>query len=580
MTKKKKLILAWAILGAAIIAAAAIVSPIIISKENQKFKIINGAPNINPKPFYQFTPEYAGNITFNPSNYDVRFFVYNIGQSDYLNEVFEFEGLIAVKNDQDITIEWKDKDNVVYKINKIECTNIDADNPTNYNFILFISKTYNDKTINYEKNISISSDKFASTENSKANFVTSSSKELFEIFSSQYLSFVLNPDYASNITSVSQIDSPDKINLVSSNSSNISFVKSGNNYILKSSAFTYLDDQIVISNPISSGSGVWEVNDIFDTSTGLMKDDDNPLYSFLNEQYNNGHLTFLPELTDEEINGKNDEEQLKLKIQKLIYDSSNSDIPYSFVNGNKIPLATYQAVLVKVELQNNPDSYTYLISWSKLFVTSASLVLGAPEIKMQVVYNTNNEMLTWNQLQNQQNWKFIVPVEQPQNNLVYTIKSVQITGDSKNEAIVTVEISHPDVTTRKTYTTTITSGFKSQAYEEMESQINNLIGNNGTSTSFNLNAIAPESITIKSNNNVNQVINNINNFNSLMDYLDVSSPTGLTNVKYTIVDARLNNTDGTNQFTFTFKISPESDPENYWKLGNVVQTVSKTVTLT
>ncbi|MBR3348154.1 MAG: hypothetical protein IKG36_01925, partial [Mycoplasmataceae bacterium] len=235
-----------------------------------------------------------------------------------------------------------------------------------------------------------------------------------------------------------------------------------------------------------------------------------------------------------------------------------------------------QAVLVEVNLKNQT---TYIVVWTNLFPISDFIIEEATELKFKANMK-DGKLLTSDQIQDKNNWGYIVPIEKPKNGLVYEITKISFAENDtyKVNPIVDIKISHPRLQVTKEYQTTIISGFQSNAYQELDSKITTILNNNGSTTANQpLKPLLDQtSITFKTNVTAEQVRQNITNYESLATLLNISI-TGLdnANAKYTIDQAII---DGTKIF-IQFKISSINDPNNFWKYNNVVQTISKTIDL-
>ena len=564
LSKKTKTILAWTIPSAVLIAGATISVPFVVINENNKYDTLNKAQDFTPLSFNQISSDENLNNSVNPSNYDIKYFVYKICLSNELiNNVFSFakEGLVNIGNG------WKDTSNdVVYRIvnvNILENEEGFVVQDNNYVFTLEIKKEYKNSSRTYTKEITIPTSSFASVENSKKNFVTNASKSLNSLLMSQDIKFFVED---AEIQSIDRIDNSNDLNIKTSGSLATSFRKiDANNqvkYLSNNSEFEYLlGDKVSFSTPINENGTKLVINseDAYKFNSNGEFDTTTQLFTFLKSQQAAGHLTYLPELSKEETRTLSKADQIDKQIQKLIFDPENTT--YVVKDGKKIPPANYQAVVTKVEL--GEDAYTYLVAWSNIFTVSGSIVDNASELELKVNPHPDGTQLTWEELQQPANFSYISTIQKPQNNLIYKIKEVSFNDTYKTNAIVKVEISSealgPQIT--KTYETQISTGFKSEAYVSLEKQINQKL-----SSASDLSPLKP-TVTKKDGVTDQDLYNNVYNLKALSENLNIEPPQGLDQALYTITNTRLNDN---NQITIWFKISSVNDPERYWTYNSSV----------
>lgn len=575
LTKKKKFLLKWAAPASFLVLGIALATPIVVVSQQNNEKLVKSSENIVPS--FLSDESKLNSLKYNPKKYDLNFFNEKIINNPFLrNEVFVF-------NDANFIVEekkayWKDSNGVCYYVDK--ATILDA-NTIELNIYKYKKGAIQ---IKYSEKISIPANYFVNEEQSLKNFLASSAKKLNEIFADKEEILTLK---AEGFTNIEELTNANEIKLVENNDNADNYIKSyhkPNNdtyYALEWDDFFY-NSFVNFSIPFSSGSQklVWNSTDIFDQTTGEFNKNSTLFRLFKEVIYRGGWITEsnLPELTDEEKKGLTTEDQIiDRRIQKLIF---NPEIqPHATVkNGNKInkiPILN-QAVLVEVSLKNQT---TYIVVWTNLFPVSDFIIEEATELKFKANMK-DGKLLTSDQIQDKNNWGYIVPIEKPKNGLVYEITKISFAENDtyKVNPIVDIKISHPRLQVTKTYQTTIISGFQSNAYQELDSKITTILNNNGSTTANQpLKPLLDQtSITFKTNVTAEQVRQNITNYESLAILLNISI-TGLenANAKYTIDQAII---DGTKIF-IQFKISSINDPNNFWKYNNVVQTISKTIDL-
>ncbi len=556
LSKKSKLILAWSVPTAIAVVTLAIATPIIVVDQNNKNKVFNNSKNFIPIPFNEFLSDSEIEPSFNPSNYSVNYFLYGIASNEeHVQKVFSFEkdGLFFENGF------WKSSDNVVYTIRKVTSNLVEVNGQ--YNFNVYILKSFEGATKEYISNISIPSNAFATDEQSMQNFITNNAEEINNLFLTQINRFI------SNKKTIDEIKSSQDLDIQSSDSNSI-FVKDSktNNFKANVNEFKYSlgNKPILLSVPIEQDGTklILDAEEAYKINSDGTFDTSSSLYTFLKNQHDQGHLTYLPSLSDEESKGLSDDQKIQKQIEKLIFDPSIAQFYVEQSYGNKIvrvPNSNYQAIVTKIELGS---SYTYIVTWSNLFAVTSSIIDSAPELMMKVLQK-DNELLTWNQLEQKSNFKYIQPKENPQNGLIYNVTNVSFKDEYKTIADVTVEVTHSDLPAIKQYSTTISSGFKSKAYADLEVQINNLLGQNNDIT-----AIKPF-VSISSNSSANDVYNSIYNYSELKSKLLITPPLGISNIEYTIVSTYLENST----LYIRMYLSSVNDVSNYWTKNGSIQYV-------
>lgn len=593
LTKRKKVILAWMIPASALVVAGVITVPIIMKLDNDKNQIMNSAQDLDISNYWidyelysDFDELKVAVKDLNPSNYSVDFFFKNCKKdSEFLNTYFSFEnyGLEKVEGQP----YWKNPDGVIYQILDIS-SSLKPNESDEYVFSLTIEKSYGSFSKKYITEVNIPSSDFSSKEDSVKNFVARAAKNLNSIYNSWGMRFIVNPD--KGIGEISQIKNPTDLQL-QKNSSEINLSQNNENgsYKITSDDYKYLDSSEDIYNnqsisfipPINDQGSklILSVDEAFKFTAKNVFDTSTPLFTFLKSQYESGHLLYLPELTPTEASGleEGSEDYINRQIQKLIFDA-NSDIPSSRDEfSNDIPSSTLTATIVKVYLspkssESSEDVYTYIVTWTNIMSASTSLIESAPELGMKVLYKDGQE-LVWNELE--ANKELITTIKEPSNNLIYEVESVSFDEDDtyKTKAKVTVKISHPELTQSRTYETTITTGFKSKAYAELDDQIKQLVG---SGDSINVRNIAPTITTSSSRKDILNVVNDRSgNYSKLVALLTITPPSGLSNVKYTIDSTQV---DGS-KVQLMLKISSENDSSRYWTIGDVEQLIPVTFDL-
>ena len=575
LTKKKKFLLKWAAPASFLVLGIALATPIVVISQQSNEKLVKSSENIVPS--FLSDESKLNSLKYNPKKYDLNFFNEKIINDPFLrNEVFVFNGANFIVEEKKAY--WKDSNGVCYYVDK--ATILDA-NTIELNIYKYKKGAIQ---IKYSEKISIPANYFVSEEQSLKNFLASSAKKLNEIFADKEEILTLK---AEGFTNIEELTNANEIKLVENNENADNYIKSyhkPNNdtyYALEWDDFFY-NSFVNFSIPFSSGSQklVWNSTDIFDQTTGEFNKNSTLFRLFKEVIYRGGWISEsnLPELTDEEKEGLTTEDQIiDRQIQKLIF---NPEIqPYATVkNGNKInkiPILN-QAVLLEVSLKNQT---TYIVVWTNLFPVSDFIIEEATELKFKANMK-DGKLLTSDQIQDKNNWGYIVPIEKPKNGLVYEITKISFAENDtyKVNPIVDIKISHPRLQVTKEYQTTIISGFQSNAYQELDSKITAILNNNSSTTANQpLKPLLDQTnITFKTNVTAEQVRQNITNYESLATLLNISI-TGLenANAKYTIDQAII---DGTKIF-IQFKISSINDPNNFWKYNNVVQTISKTIEL-
>lgn len=573
LTKKKKFLLKWAAPASFLVLGIALATPIVVVSQQNNEKLVKSSENIVPS--FLSDESKLNSLKYNPKKYDLNFFNEKIINNPFLrNEVFVFNGANLIVEEKKAY--WKDSNGVCYYVDKATILDANTIELTIYKYKKGAIQ------IKYSEKISIPANYFVSEEQSLKNFLASSAKKLNEIFADKEEILTLK---AEGFTNIEELTNANEIKLVENNDNANNYIKSyhkPNNdtyFALEWDDFFY-NSFVNFSIPFSSGSQklVWNSTDIFDQTTGEFNKNSTLFRLFKEVIYRGGWISEsnLPELTDEEKEGLTTEDQIiDRRIQKLIF---NPEIqPYATVlNGNKInkiPILN-QAVLVEVSLKNQT---TYIVVWTNLFPISDFIIEEATELKFKANMK-DGKLLTSDQIQDKNNWGYIVPIEKPKNGLVYEITKISFAENDtyKVNPIVDIKISHPRLQVTKQYQTTIISGFQSNAYQELDSKITAILNGSTTANQPLKPLLDQTNITFKDNVTAEQVRQNITNYESLATLLNISI-TGLenANAKYTIDQAII---DGTKIF-IQFKISSINDPNNFWKYNNVVQTISKTIDL-
>lgn len=575
LTKKKKFLLKWAAPASFLVLGIALATPIVVISQQSNEKLVKSSENIVPS--FLSDESKLNSLKYNPKKYDLNFFNEKIINDPFLrNEVFVFNGAKFIVEAKKAY--WKDSNGVCYYVDK--ATILEDGSAIELDIYKYKKGAIQ---IKYSEKVTIPANYFVNEEQSLKNFLASSAKKLNEIFADKEEILTLK---AEGFTNIEELTNANEIKLVENNENADNYIKSyhkPNNdtyYALEWDDFFY-NSFVNFSIPFSSGSQklVWNSTDIFDQTTGEFNKN-STLFRLFKEviyKYDLISESNLPELTDEEKKGLTTDQIIDRRIQKLIF---NPEIqPHATVkNGNKInkiPILN-QAVLVEVNLKNQT---TYIVVWTNLFPISDFIIEEATELKFKANMK-DGKLLTSDQIQDKNNWGYIVPIEKPKNGLVYEITKISFAENDtyKVNPIVDIKISHPRLQVTKEYQTTIISGFQSNAYQELDSKITTILNNNGSTTANQpLKPLLDQtSITFKTNATAEQVRQNITNYESLATLLNISI-TGLdnANAKYTIDQAII---DGTKIF-IQFKISSINDPNNFWKYNNVVQTISKTIDL-
>ncbi|MBR2055477.1 MAG: hypothetical protein IJ970_00280, partial [Mycoplasmataceae bacterium] len=479
LTKKKKFLLKWAAPASFLVLGIALATPIVVVSQQNNEKLVKSSENIVPS--FLSDESKLNSLKYNPKKYDLNFFNEKIINNPFLrNEVFVFNGANFIVEEKKAY--WKDSNGVCYYVDK--ATILDA-NTIELNIYKYKKGAIQ---IKYSEKISIPANYFVSEEQSLKNFLASSAKKLNEIFADKEEILTLK---AEGFTNIEELTNANEIKLVENNENADNYIKSyhkPNNdtyYALEWDDFFY-NSFVNFSIPFSSGSQklVWNSTDIFDQTTGEFNKNSTLFRLFKEVIYRGGWISEsnLPELTDEEKKGLTTEDQIiDRQIQKLIF---NPEIqPHATVkNGNKInkiPILN-QAVLLEVSLKNQT---TYIVVWTNLFPVSDFIIEEATELKFKANMK-DGKLLTSDQIQEKNNWGYIVPIEKPKNGLVYEITKISFAENDtyKVNPIVDIKISHPRLQVTKEYQTTIISGFQSNAYQELDSKITAILNNNSSTT--------------------------------------------------------------------------------------------------
>lgn len=561
LSKKNKLILSWTLPPAAIIVSGGVIASVFINNEIQSKSIINKHANIIPKSFSSLSDEQLNNLDFNPKNYDVNFFLWHIARNQKrVNSVFVFDGA-TLNADKSAWV----KDGVRYSViaNKVQ---IEQSTSSTHTFKYEVLKEVGNIRTTYEVKTDISANLFSNEETSKTNFLNKSTKTIHKLFNDGMIQVSSNLPLAVS-TNEFQKESDVLINTNSGSELASSFFKpsSESKYVTENEEFLY-------------GVNTWNQNSyvnfsipvkgkIFDSSDYALDDkgliaNDSKLYQALKTELDGGNLTFLPDLTTEESSGLSESDIQKRKIQKLIFDPSNT--PYNIVNNHKVPLSSLQAVLISIELDGKK---TWIVTWTNLLSISEELIKRAPELDIVVNRkgNTASTYLLWNELLDKNNFKYFETSTPAVNNLIYEVTSVEFkdTDEAKKEAHVTVKISHPDLDQIKTYQKVVTKGFWSKVYNELYGEVKTL-----TNDFIDLSQAAP-TVSLKTGVTNKDVINNINDLNWLKQNVVITKPAKLTKDVTFAISRAIDL--GTSGIEFRLLMSPTTDSNAYITLNNIPQ---------
>ena len=543
MTKKKKIILYWLLPISALTISIVSTTSFILVKNNLNNEILKTSLNIKPKINNDLE---NSNLRFNPTKFDVNFFVNKISLSNDFSKIFSFNQTTWDEKQMG----WKNKEGIIYKVKKINSYKEDIEN-NSFIFDVLIEKQYKNNYLEYNEKISISKTLFANSSDSQKEFLSIVSKKINQLFANEDLQFKLksnenietNKDLELSIKESKNNDYYFETNHLSENE-----IK----YVFKNDDFNYLGLDYVSILPVvkwnekklilNSNEAFFYENNVFNTN--------NDLYSFLNSNSEK-----LPTWIQQDNNS----------IKNLIF---NPDI-YSYhldTWGNKVPNHNFQSIVLKLELNNE---YVYLVVWSNLLRITSSLIESAPEIEPKLLKDSKGNTLLYSDLINEKSYIFNngiksninFKIDLDQNNVLqYDVINVEFANEDiwKKNAIVTIQISHPSISTKKQYQLVLNSGFKSLAYFQLENQIKQLT---------NLNDLSKIDLIIEKKEQSNQVIkDNISELDVLETLLNIKSK--LTNAKYKIDWAQINNG---NVLNLGIKISSINDLENYWTYNGVVQ---------
>ncbi|MBR3259594.1 MAG: hypothetical protein IKG09_02440 [Mycoplasmataceae bacterium] len=543
MTKKKKIILYWLLPISALTISIVSTTSFILVKNNLNNKILKTSLNIKPKINNDLE---NSNLRFNPTKFDVNFFVNKISLSNDFSKIFIFNQTTWDEKQ----LGWKNKEGIIYKVKKINSYKEDIEN-NSFIFDVLIEKQYKNNYLEYNEKILISKTLFANSSDSQKEFLSIVSKKINQLFANEDLQFKLksnenietNKDLELSIKESKNNDYYFETHHLSENE-----IK----YVFKNDDFNYLGLDYVSILPVvkwnekklilNSNEAFFYENNVFNTN--------NDLYSFLNSNSEK-----LPTWIQQDNNS----------IKNLIF---NPDI-YSYhldTWGNKVPNHNFQSIVLKLELNNE---YVYLVVWSNLLRITSSLIESAPEIEPKLLKDSKGNTLLYSDLINEKSYIFNngiksninFKIDLDQNNVLqYDVINVEFANEDiwKKNAIVTIQISHPSISTKKQYQLVLNSGFKSLAYFQLENQIKQLT---------NLNDLSKIDLIIEKKEQSNQVIkDNISELDVLETLLNIKSK--LTNAKYKIDWAQINNG---NVLNLGIKISSINDLENYWTYNGVVQ---------
>ena len=543
MTKKKKIILYWLLPISALTISIVSTTSFILVKNNLNNEILKTSLNIKPKINNDLE---NSNLRFNPTKFDVNFFVNKISLSNDFSKIFIFNQTTWDEKQ----LGWKNKEGIIYKVKKINSYKEDIEN-NSFIFDVLIEKQYKNNYLEYNEKILISKTLFANSSDSQKEFLSIVSKKINQLFANEDLQFKLksnenietNKDLELSIKESKNNDYYFETNHLSENE-----IK----YVFKNDDFNYLGLDYVSILPVvkwnekklilNSNEAFFYENNVFNTN--------NDLYSFLNSNSEK-----LPTWIQQDNNS----------IKNLIF---NPDI-YSYhldTWGNKVPNHNFQSIVLKLELNNE---YVYLVVWSNLLRITSSLIESAPEIEPKLLKDSKGNTLLYSDLINEKSYIFNngiksninFKIDLDQNNVLqYDVINVEFANEDiwKKNAIVTIQISHPSISTKKQYQLVLNSGFKSLAYFQLENQIKQLT---------NLNDLSKIDLIIEKKEQSNQVIkDNVSELDILETLLNIKSK--LTNAKYKIDWAQINNG---NVLNLGIKISSINDLENYWTYNGVVQ---------
>lgn len=505
LSKKSKIILLTAIPATAIVIAAAVTTPLVISNENKEINKLDA--NAQPKIISQNQVDELISkniILFNPSHYSKDFFLKNIANQEIKvkqkidekeilvsmnSNDFLFELEVLNDNNEKVVLErfiesdktwrgwWFDKStNVQYKI-------ISVNSNSSNGLLIELEKKFTkyEKKYLYEIN-----NVFEFNDNEleqKKFFIKQASPKFKEFFNKGLANVGVNVENFD----LSNIESSN-LSFNTKDSNIISFAKNSNgkynlNVPNNKSSFNWnnqpLEFEFSIENDSNNNKTIWDYSNAFPlNSKGEFDASKSKVFSYL---LSIKDQLILPDLTDEEIkelgNNPNKEQIENKQIEKIIFNPA-IDPNVTNAYNKKNPIPGYFALLIKVSLA---DISTYIVLWQNLYQSAqGSIVQKAPEIEYIVNPNAFPNLPTAQQIKdNPLEW--LVPLTPLTNDLKYTISNVTIpTDDNENETKINVEVniqSWENGPLSKIYSFEISNGILGKKEAEFNKQILNLLNN-------------------------------------------------------------------------------------------------------
>ncbi|MBR2055671.1 MAG: hypothetical protein IJ970_01295, partial [Mycoplasmataceae bacterium] len=174
MTKKKKIILYWLLPISALTISIVSTTSFILVKNNLNNEILKTSLNIKPKINNDLE---NSNLRFNPTKFDVNFFVNKISLSNDFSKIFSFNQTTWDEKQ----LGWKNKEGIIYKVKKINSYKEDIEN-NSFIFDVLIEKQYKNNYLEYNEKISISKTLFANSSDSQKEFLSIVSKKINQLF--------------------------------------------------------------------------------------------------------------------------------------------------------------------------------------------------------------------------------------------------------------------------------------------------------------------------------------------------------------------------------------------------------------
>lgn len=581
LSKKNKVVLAWTLPTAAIVVSSAIVTPIIVFNEQKGWNNINQAPNVTPDFSFLSSNKVSNNLSIideikknpdvlrnNPKNFSAEYFEYvTFGPNSKVKSIRNLYFNFNAKGNNGFQLRKESngyfwyKNNIKYDVVDVKQNGV---NPDYYIFDVTISKSNEGKSKTYVTTLKPSKNSFASSEKSIQNFISIKAEEINRLFKDKLRLVADN-----NLSSIDQVTKSSDLDIKKSEGDEEIFARQlGNNnddvyYEAIIDEYKYSSSPIVAYTPIQEGYDklIFDRENAYKFTTLNSFDTSSTLFTFLKN--NRDHLTYLPALTDEEMKGLSSDQQIDRQIQKLIFDP-NTAPSYSYDEfGNKVPLNSQQAVVLKIGLKRDDAKslYTYIVVWSNIFNPTASIIDESPELAFKIKTKPNGESYKYTELNDKNKWPYMFePETKPKNGLEY--KVINVSKISGTEATLSIEVSHPDFIQTKKYDYVLKSGFLSQKYLELDGQIKKVIGDNPTFESLNKLTL---NINIKSGSSSDKVWENQFNYEELLKQLDITMSPSVSNIGFKIVSTTQNGTT----LIIGVKIFPQSEVDNFWSLPEI-----------